>query len=390
MHAVHVSTLHPPFDPRIFHRECVSLARAGWQVTYLGTHGEDGTVDGVGMRSIGQLGSSSLGRLRLLDRVRRTRRALHDALALRADVYHLHDPELLTIVRKLKRRSGARVVYDSHEHSVAHMMQKGYIPYPLRKAASKSVAFAERRAVPHLDAVVTADRGVAEHFRGYGADPTVIHNFVRQDLFDGAEPPDEPPYDLAYHGSLPRFYLQTCFAADDELCRRGRQARWLFVAQLLPGDRDWVREQVELRGGADRFEFHARVPHQEIPSLVTQAKLGIIPLPDRPKYRSNIPTKLFEFMALGMPVILSDLPPTREFVSDRSAAIAVRPDDAGDYAEAIDALLADPDRRKQMGEAGRAKIAGGLNWDAEATRLVALYDRIVGAGRMNRRDHERF
>ena len=378
MHAVHVSTLHPPFDPRIFHRECVSLARAGWRVTYLGTHGETGAVEGVEMRSIGQLGSGSLGRLRLLDRVRRTRRALTDALALRADVYHLHDPELLTIVRKLKKRSGAKVVYDSHEHSVAHMMQKGYIPYPLRKAASSGVALAERRAVPFLDAVVTADRGVADHFRGYGADPTVIHNFVRQDLFEGAQPPDDPPYDLVYHGSLPSFYLRTCFAADDELCRRGRQVRWLFVAQLIPGDQDWVRDEVERRGAADRFEFHARVPHQEIPALVTRAKMGIIPLPDRPKYRSNIPTKLFEFMALGMPVVLSDLPPTRGFLSDGEAAITVRPDDPGDYAEAIDALLSDPGRRRRMGEAGRAKVASGLNWNAEAARLVALYDRLTG------------
>jgi len=378
MHAVHVSTLHPPFDPRIFHRQCVSLARAGWEVTYLGTHGETGRVDGVRMRSIGRLGQRSLGRLRLLDRARRTRQALRDALALRADVYHLHDPELLTIVRRLKRRSGARVVYDSHEHSVAHMMQKGYIPYPLRKVASRSVALAERRAVPFLDAVVTADRGVAEHFRGHGAEATVIHNFVRQDLFEGADPPDDPPYDLAYHGSLPRFYLQTCFETDDELRRRGREARWLFVAQLIPGDRDWVREQVERRGAAERFEFHPRVPHQEIPSLVTRAKLGIIPLPDRPKYRSNIPTKLFEFMALGMPVVLSDLPPTREFVADGQAATAVRPDDPASYAEAIDALLADPDRRKRMGESGRAQVVGGLNWDAEAARLLALYDRITG------------
>ena len=378
MHAVHISTLHPAQDPRIFHRECASLAKAGARVTYLGVHGEQRVVDGVELRSVEQLGASAYGRLRLLDRVRRTRLALDEAVALRADVYHLHDPELLTIVRPLKRRSKARVVYDSHEDSVAHMMQKGFIPLPLRRLASRSVALAQKRALRHLDGVVTADRGVAEHFRQLGASPVVLHNFVRQDLFEGATPPDDPPYDLAYHGSLPRFYLETCFAADDELRRRGRFPRWLFVAQLLDCDREWVADEVARREAQDRFEFHPKVPHDEIPGLVTQAKMGIIPLPDRPKYHNNIPTKLFEFMALGMPTVLSDLPPTRRFVSDGKAAIAVQPDDPAAYAEAIDALLSDSRRRRRMGEAGKAKVADGLNWNAEAVKLIRLYEEITG------------
>ncbi len=386
MHAVHISTLHPAFDPRVFHRECVSLARAGARVTYLGMHGENGIVDGVELRAIGRLGRGARGRMRLADRARRTRRALADALALRADVIHLHDPELLTIARPLARRSGARVVYDSHEHSVQHMLQKGFIPGPLRRVAAGAVALAERRALPHLSAVVTADRGVAEHFRGLGAIPVVLHNFVRQDLFEGVERPAEPAYDLAYHGSMPRFYLETCFGADDALRRRGREVRWLFIGQALERDRDWVADQVRRRGAAERFEFQPRMPHPDIPAAVSRAHLGIIPLPDRPKYHSNIPTKLFEFMALGMPVVLSDLPPTRPFVADGEAAIAVPPDDPESYAAAIDDLLGDPDRMARMGRAGRQKVADGLNWDMEARKLVRLYERLTGESLPDTRD----
>jgi len=379
LHAVHISTLHPAFDPRIFHRECGSLAAAGARVTYLGNHGEDRVVDGVELRSIGRLASGARGRLRLLDRAVRTRRALADALALRADVYHLHDPELLTIVRPLKRRSGARVIYDSHEHSVEHMRQKGFIPVPLRRYAAGAVALAERRALPHLDAVVTADKGVADHFRGIGASPVVLHNFVRRDLFEGIPRPRKPAYDLAYHGSLTRFYLETCFRADDELQRLGRPVRWLFIGQVLHADREWVPAEVRRRGAEDRFEFRPRMGHDEIPAAVAQSRLGIIPLPDLPKYRSNIPTKLFEFMALGMPVVRSDLPPTREFVADGRAAVAVPADDPAAYARAIDGLLADRRRAARMGRAGRRKVAEGLNWEVEAVKLVDLYQRLTGA-----------
>ena len=378
MYAVHISTLHHAFDPRIFHRECVSLARAGAQVTYLGMHGEDRVEDGVQLRSIGRLERGARGRMRLTDRAVRTRRALADALALAADVYHLHDPELLTIARPLKRRSGAQVVYDAHEHAVHHMLQKGFIPAPLRRILSGAVAVAERVAVPYLDGVVTADQGVAEHFHRIGASPVILRNLVRDDLFRDVERPAELTYDIAFHGSMPRFYLETCFAADDELQRRGRSVRWLFVARPLERDIDWIADEVRRRGAEDRFDFLPRVPHAEVARTIGQARLGIIPLPDRPKYHSNIPTKLFEFMALGMPVVLSDLPPTRPFVADGEAAIQVRPDDPSDYAAAIDSLLGDPERMAKMGRAGRRKVANGLTWQAEEKKLFQLYERLTG------------
>ncbi len=378
MHAVHVSTLHPASDPRILHRQCVTLARAGARVTYLGTHGEDCEVEGVQLRSVGRLEAGARGRARALDRVIRGRRVMHAAAELQPDVIHLHDPELLAIVRSLRRRCSARIVFDSHEDSVAHMLQKPYLPRPTRRAAAVSLDLVQRLAVRRLDAVVTADEGVAHRFRRIGAEPVVLHNFVRQDLFDGVQPPESPAHDLAYHGSLPRTYLQTCFAVDDALCRLGRQARWLFVARLIDADQGWAAAEVARRGAEDRFQFHPRVPHTAIAETIVQARLGIIPLPDLPKFHSNIPTKLFEFMALGMPVVLSDLPPTRHFVAAGDAAVAVLPDDAEAYAFAIDELLSDPRRCERMGESGRAQVAGGLNWRAEARKLVALYERLTG------------
>ena len=103
-----LSSVHPPFDTRIFHKQARSLASAGYDVTLVVPHARDETVDGVKLRALPQAGSRPRRMLGAPARV------LREALRLRADVYHFHDPELIPIALLLKRR-GKSVIYDVHE-----------------------------------------------------------------------------------------------------------------------------------------------------------------------------------------------------------------------------------------------------------------------------------
>jgi glycosyltransferase involved in cell wall biosynthesis len=119
------------------------------------------------------------------------------------------------------------------------------------------------------------------------------------------------------------------------------------------------------------------MPHTQVAAEVSKARIGIIPLPDLPKFRNNIPRKLFEFMALGIPTVLSDLPPSRPFVSDGSCAFMVPPNDYRAYAEAIIRLLRDPQLQVKMGAEGRKRIEKQFNWEREFPKLLALYEDLL-------------
>jgi glycosyltransferase involved in cell wall biosynthesis len=110
---------------------------------------------------------------------------------------------------------------------------------------------------------------------------------------------------------------------------------------------------------------------------VRQGRIGFIPLPDLPKFQHNIPTKLFEFMALGMPVVLSDLPPSRPFVGDGRCALMVPANDREAYADAIIRLLDNPELRRTMGAEGRARVINRFNWQRESQHLLALYAELL-------------
>jgi glycosyltransferase involved in cell wall biosynthesis len=369
---VHITTVHPPFDQRIFHRECVTLARGGYDVTLVAYAKDSEVREWVRVVALG--GQKPAARLRLVDRFKRTRAALRVALGMSASVYHVHDPELILTALALKRRTGARVVYDCHEDNVGYALQKTYIPRPLRRSIAALVSFYEERAATRLDAIVTADDGLCRRFERLGAHAVTVYNFPRLDLF--REAPDvEKAFDLVYHGSMPSYHIQEFLAIDDALLRRGRRVRWLLFGHF--DDLGWAQEQVAARGATQRFVLGGAIPAEQVAARVATARIGIIPLPDLPKFQHNIPTKLFEFMALGLPVVLSDLPPSRPFVGDGKCAVMVPPSDAEAYAEAIIGLLDRPERRREMGDEGRRRVMSRYNWSSEGEKLVDLYRRLL-------------
>lgn len=126
MLVAHLTSVHPREDVRIFHKECRTLAKAGYDVSLVVADGKgDETREGV---SIIDVGRTEGGRW---SRMTATRgRVLHQALELDADIYHFHDPELLPAGLTL-RSKGKRVIYDAHETFPATLKTKPYIPWPL-------------------------------------------------------------------------------------------------------------------------------------------------------------------------------------------------------------------------------------------------------------------
>ena len=112
-----LTSVHPPFDIRIFHKEAKSLARAGYDITLIAQHDKEEIVEGIRIVSLPKPKNR-------IDRMTRTVwSAYRKAIKIDADIYHFHDSELIPIGLLLKLR-GKRVIYDVHEDFPASILCK--------------------------------------------------------------------------------------------------------------------------------------------------------------------------------------------------------------------------------------------------------------------------
>jgi glycosyltransferase involved in cell wall biosynthesis len=119
------------------------------------------------------------------------------------------------------------------------------------------------------------------------------------------------------------------------------------------------------------------IPYEEMAATLSLARIAICPLQDIPKFRNNIPVKVFESWACGLPVIATDLPPIRPFFSDRALGVLFKPGDSVELANAIQSLLESPRLVAKSGHRGRQLIMEKFNASEEAHKLLSFYETVL-------------
>jgi glycosyltransferase involved in cell wall biosynthesis len=177
---VHLTSVHQPFDTRIFYKECVTLARAGYAVTLVVPHDRDEQVDGVRIHAVPRPASRN-------ERMRQTvQQVLRAAMEEDGDLYHFHDPELFPVGLWLKMR-GKKVVYDIHENLPAQILGKTYLrPALLRSVVARGASWSEKLAVFMFDGLVIANPRVAQRFSGDHV--ITLANYPSVAMIDGVPP----------------------------------------------------------------------------------------------------------------------------------------------------------------------------------------------------------
>ena len=351
----HVTSAHGVEDDRIFLKECASLAANGYDV-YLVERGNTYNKGGVHITGFGDVPENRLKRMTI-----GARKAFRKAMQIDADIYHLHDPELLLYALKIKRK-GKTVIFDSHEDVPAQISDKIWIYKPLRVIFSRFYKWYESRVVKRIDAVVTATGHIAENFTGRANKVVIINNYPRLD-------------DIHYHDTpFAERDAIACYAGGiDDL--RGEKTMLEALQNvdgilLIAGDHE-VMDKPEAH-----TRYLGRLDRQGVNLLYGSAIVGLCILKPTQNYYYSQPIKIYEYMAAGIPYICSNFPSWVKLACESGAGICIDPSDSERLAKEINGLLLDRNRAEQMGLSGYRYVSSKCSWSAEEKKLLDLY-RIV-------------
>jgi glycosyltransferase involved in cell wall biosynthesis len=246
------------------------------------------------------------------------------------------------------------------------------------------------------DAVIAVSEGVRRYVEEKGVDPGRIHtvpNSVDTDLFDPAACVDGavirerrglPAGDfiVGFLGTMKEWHgLRVLLGAMKEVWARGPGAHLLIVGNGPM--RGWLEERIREDRLEGKITITGEVPHYEIPSYLAAMDVAVAPYTETPGFYFS-PLKIFEYLAMGRPVIVSGIGQIREIVEDGETGLLARPGDVRDLAEKIGRLRDDPGRRERLGRAARSSILGRTHWKKNAREIISIVEETCGSRRANR------
>ncbi len=297
------------------------------------------------------------------------RRMIAVGLAEKADVYHSHDLNTLWIGHRCKQKTGAKLVYDSHELQTERSR--------MGKWWKRWATWNETKWLPSADALIVASPPWIEHLRQlHGTIPdiaaTVINvpedtTVVPRDLRPELGLPQGTPL-LLYQGSIQE--------------NRGIEPA-IDAVELLDGVvmvivgygyyRITLEDLVARRGLGERIRFYGPIPNQDLLHWTASADVGLCNIVNSSvSYFTTLPNKLFEYMMAEVPVLGSDSPGIGKVVSETGVGEVVDPVDPRSIAAATEKILADPEPYRAACRVARNRY----NWTVESKALLSVYEHL--------------
>lgn len=372
----HLASRHKMNDMRIFEKECKSLAKGGFDVTLIGFGDEPKTetIDGVHCINLYYPIKNNLELLR-----KRNKMSLEAALQVDADIYHLHEPELLPVGMKLKRK-GKIVIFDSHEyygwqlHDNIHKIKIIKTPAFLMKVIGNLYMRYEKRVCMKLDAVVqVCTMNGVDYFENRCKKTLFIRNlpnlsdYTRKSDIDYGKAPF-----IAMIGGITKErgitqLVKATYQAGGRLLLAGA-----FSPKSYESELNEMREYtcVDYKGFLDKNGMVA---------LLEQANIGASTLLNVGQYDKidTLPTKVYDYMSMELPVIISNTTFAKKMNEKYHFGICVNPDDPKEISTTITWLKAHPEKAIELGKNGRKAIEEEFNWEKESEKLVTFYHQLL-------------
>lgn len=364
MKVCHITSVHSRHDIRIFWKEAVSAAEAGIDVSILVNDIlEDEVKLGVKIRSIRKPIRNRL--LRVLS-FSIKHKLLKMALAIDADIYQFHDPELLGVGIKLQNK-GYNVIYDVHEDVPRQILVKHWLPKYVKPLISRIFERYENFCSRRYSAIFVPTPHIQDRFVKSNKLVSMVCNFpsTKDISFSGEKYSNKNP--TCYIGGLSETRGIKQIAEASQISNTTLNLCGTFVSHALHQD---------LLNRYTHIKYYGFLGRSQINDVLHNSSLGFVTLLDTPNDANAYPIKMFEYMAAGIPVIASNFPVYKKIIDEADCGICVDPLDVQEIALAISRITGDAEYANKLRHNGYQAVITYYSWEQEALKMLSCYRKL--------------
>lgn len=359
-------------DIRVFHKECASLAKAGYDVTMICPNAKSRIQQGVKIVGVEYTGKTDWERFTVLPRI-----LYQKALEVDADIYQFNDPASISYASKLKRM-GKKVIFDAFEDHPSLWMNRGTgfkgFFYKLIGTVYRQYEMAKCK---EFDAAIVCYHWTRDRFKKVNKNVELVLNFP-----------------IINHDEI---YVRPLRTIDDiNVCYAGTISDAWNIPTLINAIENlnsvkfnlagWANDELmnrmkSLKGWAN-VNFFGKLSKQEVNEKVyNHSDIGVALYHYSPLCKGKVGNmsnnKLFEYLLMGMPVVCTDFDLWKEVVEENNCGICVNPNDVNAIAEAITYIQEHPEEACQMGQNGQKVALTKYNWDSQESVLLSVYEKVL-------------
>lgn len=364
----HVTSVHNTDDVRILKKECRSLAQNGDYVVFLVGKGKNGIYENVNIIGVGESPKNRIKRMTGF-----ASKVVDEAIKVDADIYHLHDPELLRFALKLKRL-GKKVIFDSHENVLDSIDDKVYMPFLVRKAFKVYYNRIQKKVLKRIDGIIVVTPQMIDTYKKYNSNIALITNY-----------PIISDCEKEHNDSI----VKGRFIFAGGISEQWSHKEIINVLDKIDGveyylfgiaDEDYLDELKKLSGWRKVY-YGGKVSFEVVQEELEKAQFvfALLKPSKNTFYKQGTlgNTKLFEAMENRKPVIATNFDLWKHIIEDNNCGICVDLDNMSSIEAAIRKLLeVSVEEYEKMGDNGRKTVIREFNWNNQAKKLSEFYEHI--------------
>ncbi len=360
----HVTSAHGRYDVRIFQKECRSLAANGYEVYLIVNDSQNNEIiDGVHIVSTKFRPSSRVRRFFFSQaKIKKKIREID------AEIYHLHDPDLLPLGNALVRKN-KKVIFDSHEDVPEQIKDKEWLPRYLRKIVSGVYCWYEKYSLKKYGAVISVTPHIVKRLRKYNKETIMITNYP---ILEKRSIDRSPKRKICFAGGIDAQWNH------DKIIEAVGQMDDIAYALAGSGSKQYL-DYLKTLDGWKKVEYYGKISFAEVQSIYADSMIGIAL-----NYTGQVRgigtlgnTKIFEYMEARLPIICTDYILWKEIVDKNRCGIAINPHNISGIVKTIQYLLDNPEKAAEMGRNGREAVEREYNWETQVQKLLDLYNLMV-------------